>query len=397
MSVSDCLDERRRSARRERWMCAVLLAGCFAVGTVSLDPTAGASDEAPTSRVLARVVSVDNSRVKTHLVLRTEMQFMRARLLSGPFRGCELDAVNYLTGKLDLDDFYVPGQLVLMEYDDAPGGPANGRPRGVLRLHWQALLVVLFGALLLALAGWTGVNAVLSFVLSALILWRVYFPLLLRGWPPLLTGLVVTASLCFLITLAVGGMNRRGWAAFAGTMLGVLLTCGLSVLFTRALHVNGAVRPFAETLLYSGYLSLDLTGIFIASVFVGSSGAVMDLAMDIATAMDEIQRQRPQISRLEHVRAGLRVGRAVLGTMTTTLLLAYSGSHITMFMLFIARGLPLSSILNTPMVAAEVLNTLVGSFGLVTVAPFTALICGLLYQQRFCAEKVGPEAGAGSV
>lgn len=382
MSISECASEICRDARRERWMCAVLLAGCFAAGAVSLNPTEGADDKAPTSRVLARVVSVDNSRVKTHLILRTEMQLLKARLLTGPYRGRALESVNYLTGKLDLDDFYVPGQFVLMEYDATADGPANGRPRGVLRLHWQAVLVVLFGLLLLALAGWTGANAVLSFALSALILWRVFFPLLLRGWPPLLTGLAVTALLCSLITLAVGGVNRRGWAAFAGTMLGVLLTCALSVAFTHALHINGAVRPFAETLLYSGHLSLDLTGIFIASVFVGSSGAVMDLAMDIATAMDEIQRQQPQITRVEHIRSGLRVGRAVLGTMTTTLLLAYSGSHITMFMLFIARGLPLSSILNSPMVSAEVLNTLVGSFGLVTVAPFTALICGLLYHRK---------------
>ncbi len=379
--VSESVGTSRRDARRERWMCAVLLAGCLAVGFVSLPRSTGGGERAPTSRVVARVVSVDNSRVKTHLILKTELQTLQARLLSGRYRGKELETINFLTGKLDLDDFYVPGQLILLEYDVTADGPANARPRGVLRLHWQVLLVVLFGLLLLALAGWTGLNAVLSFLFSALVLWRVFFPLLLRGWPPLLTGLGLTALLCFTITLAVGGLNRRGWAAFAGTMLGILLTCALSVAFTHAFHVNGAVRPFAETLLYSGYLNLNLTGIFIASVFVGSSGAVMDLAMDIATAMDEIQRQQPQISRLEHVRSGLRVGRAVLGTMTTTLLLAYSGSHITMFMLFIARGLPLSTILNTPMVSAEVLNTLVGSFGLVTVAPFTALVCGVVYHQ----------------
>jgi len=383
VSATPAVDSSARAAsRRDRWMCAVLLAGCIAVGFISLGPPTGGGGKAPTRRVLARVASVDNSRVKTHLVIRTEIQGLRARLLTGRYRGREMEAVNFLTGKLDLDDLYLPGQLILLEYDVTSDGPANARPRGVLRLHWQLLLIVLFGLLLLILAGWTGLNAVLSFLFSALVLWRVFFPLLLRGWSPLLTGLALTALLCFVITLAVGGLNRRGWAAFAGTMLGILLTCGLSTVFTRAFHLNGAVRPFAETLLYSGHLDLDLTGIFIASVFVGSSGAVMDLAMDIATAMDEIHRQQPRISRLEHVRSGLRVGRAVLGTMTTTLLLAYSGSHITMFMLFIARGLPLATIFNTPMVSAEVLNTLVGSFGLVTVAPFTALVCGVFYHHR---------------
>jgi uncharacterized membrane protein len=106
----------------------------------------------------------------------------------------------------------------------------------------------------------------------------------------------------------------------------------------------------------------------------------MDLAMDIAASMDEIKRKHPGIGLFEHVRSGLRVGRAVIGTMTTTLLLAYSSSHITMFLLFMAKGLPAVNILNAPFVAAEVLNILVGSFGLVTVAPFTALVAGLLYR-----------------
>ncbi len=88
-------------------------------------------------------------------------------------------------------------------------------------------------------------------------------------------------------------------------------------------------RPaFAETLLYSGHFNLRLTDIFIASVFIASSGAVMDLAMDIAASMDEIKRKRPVIDMLEHFCSGMRVGRAVIGTMTTTLLLAYSSSHI---------------------------------------------------------------------
>jgi len=247
-------------------------------------------------------------------------------------------------------------------------------------------LVFLFGVLLLGLAGWTGLNAVLSFLFSALLLWRVFFPLLLRGFPPLATGLAVTAILTAVITLAIGGIGRRGLAAFSGAMLGVLTTCGLTVLFTHFFRLNGAMRPFAETLVYSGFINLDLTRIFVASVFIASSGAVMDLAMDIATAMDEIKLHHPQIGYLAHIRSGMRVGRAVIGTMTTTLLLAYSGSHITMFMLFIARGLPLSVILNSPLVAAEVLNTLVGSFGLITVAPFTAVIAGLLYRGSQCRD-----------
>ena len=236
--------------------------------------------------------------------------------------------------------------------------------------------------LLVTIAGVTGLKAVLSFVFSAMMLWKIFFPLILRGHPPLLTGLVVVALLTAVITFSVGGLNKRGIATYTGSMLGVLLTCVLAVWFVRSFALHGAIRPFAETLLYSGYYSLRLTDIFIASVFIASSGAVMDLAMDIAATMDEIKQKHPEIGVFEHILSGLRVGRAVIGTMTTTLLLAYSSSHITMFLLFMAKGLPIQNLLNAPFVAAEVLNILVGSFGLVTVAPFTAVVAGFLYHNK---------------
>ena len=140
------------------------------------------------------------------------------------------------------------------------------------------------------------------------------------------------------------------------------------------------MRPYAEMLLYSGYNDLRLTDIFVASVFIACSGAVMDLAMDIAATMDEIKLRHPDIGIFEHMRSGLRVGRVVTGTMTPTLLLAYSGSHITMFMIFLAKGLPAANLLNAPFVAAEVLNILVGSFGVIAVAPVTVAVAGLLYR-----------------
>ncbi len=253
------------------WLTLLLVLACVGMSFLSLGPDRTGGDGArETRRVLARVAAVDNSHVRVNLIVKTEEQFLKVKLLSGAHRGRLLDAINYLTGKMELDDFYRPGQLVLVEYDLRDGAPVDVRPRGVLRLHWQVALVVLFGTLLLALAGWTGLNAVLSFVFSALLLWRVFFPLLLRGWPPLLTGLGVATLLTAVITLAIGGLNRRGWVAFSGALLGLLLTCGLATFFTRVFHIHGAIRPFAETLIYSGHIHLDLTRIFIASVFIGS-------------------------------------------------------------------------------------------------------------------------------
>ena len=148
--------------------------------------------------------------------------------------------------------------------------------------------------------------------------------------------------------------------------------------------------PFSESLLYAGYDYLNLTQIFIAAIFIASSGALMDLAMDISAAVYEITLQNPNITRRQAIESGFNIGRAVLGTMTTTLLLAYSGGYIALLMVFMAQGTPTVNILNLKYVSAEILHTLVGSLGLVTVAPLTALIAGYVFTRHRSSQQLPP-------
>ena len=138
----------------------------------------------------------------------------------------------------------------------------------------------------------------------------------------------------------------------------------------------------SESLLYSGYAHLNLTQIFMASIFIGASGAVMDLSVDITSAIHEVVEKRPDLDWKEAAKSGVNVGRAAMGTMTTTLLFAYSGGYIALLMVFMAQGTPVDHILNYKYVAAEIIHTVIGSFGLVTVAPFTALCAGVLLTRK---------------
>ena len=119
-----------------------------------------------------------------------------------------------------------------------------------------------------------------------------------------------------------------------------------------------------------------------SGIFIGASGAMMDLSVDITSAVYEVIQKKPEIGWREAARSGMNVGRAAMGTMTTTLLLAYSGGYIALLMTFMAQGTPVVNILNYKYVSAEILDTVVGSFGLVTVAPFTALTSGWLLTRK---------------
>lgn len=201
-----------------------------------------------------RVIAVDNSHVRTNLIVKTESQFLTVKLLDGPHRGRELAVTNMLSGKMEFDEFYEAGATVLVEYDAPDGQPRNGMARGFYRLRMQLILIGLFALLLIGVAGVTGLKALLSFVFTAMVLWKVFFPLILRGFAPLPTGMAMVGIFTAVITFSVGGMNRRGMATFAGSMLGVSLTCLLAVLFTRAFALHGAVRPLPKPFSIQGIM-----------------------------------------------------------------------------------------------------------------------------------------------
>lgn len=330
-------------------------------------------------RCTAEILTVDDDNIMRLGLIRSGEQGLTLRILDGPFLGREFDAHNQLLGQLDRDKLFRPGDVayVVLTLDER-GEVAYVNPQDHYRLGLELVLLGLFAALLLLFGGMTGLKALLSFAFTGMVLWKVLVPRMLLGADPVWLALGVVALLSAVIIFLVAGLNRTGLTAFLGAFLGVVFSCGLAVYFTGKFHVHGAVMPFAETLLYAGYNHLDLTRIYMAGVFLASSGAVMDLAMDVASAMSEVVDKKPGISRVEAVWSGVRVGRAVVGTMTTTLLLAYSGGYVTLLMAFMAQGIPLDTTFNFIYVAAEVLKTLVGSFGLVTVAPFTAVAGGLL-------------------
>ena len=334
-------------------------------------------------RCKGQVVEVDNKNVIRHGMVKTGEQQVKIEMENGPFEGRTFEAENQLLGQMDRDKIFAKGDsaFVVLTVDHS-GNVVFVNPQEHYRLGIEIFLLCLFAVLLIAFGGFTGIKALLSFLFAALVIWKLLIPSLLKGWDPILVTLVITAVLCASIIFLVAGVNRKGATAFAGSFAGVLTSCTLAWYFTGSLHLHGAVMPFAETLLYSGFGHLDLTRIYIAGVFIACSGAVMDLGVDVAASMNEVVEQHPSISRLELIKSGLNVGRAVAGTMTTTLLLAYSGGFITLLMAFMAQGVPLSSTFNMIYVAAEVLKTIVGSFALVTVAPFTALMGGFMLLKK---------------
>ena len=331
---------------------------------------------------VAKVIQTDESKIIDTGLVRSGEQRCQLEIVSGKFKGRTAEGVNMLNGSLEQDKLFREGDRaqVVVSYnaDEILMVTMIDHDRIPMELVMGAIFILF----LILFAGRTGVRAVLSFFLTVLAIWKLLVPLYLKGYNPIWTGLVFTLLLSVLIIALVYGFDRRCISAVSGTFLGILVTCLLGSLFTDLFQIHGAVMSSSESLLYAGYQDLNLTRIFMASFFIGASGALMDLSVDITSAVHEVVEKRPDIGWKEAVRSGMNVGRSAMGTMTTTLLLAYSGGYIALLMVFMAQGTPLVNILNYKHVAAEMVHTVIGSFGLVTVAPFTALCAGVLLSQK---------------
>ncbi|WP_319415980.1 YibE/F family protein [Marispirochaeta aestuarii] len=367
-----------------------ILTAVLALVTLSLFfiPTRfGSPSDLNTARVRAEILEVDNSTLEKYGIVTTGDQGLTMRIASGQFKGEIIQGANMLIGKMEMDKLFVPGDyaLVTLSLNEARDTVISNQVVDHYRIRVELVLLLLFIALLIVYAGWTGFKAVVSFIFTAAAIWKILIPGFLVGIPPVLLSLIIVSAMTGVIIFLIGGISRMGLVAFLGAISGVGTTALLSLVFGSAFRIHGAVKPFAETLLYSGYPHLNLTSIFLAGIFIASSGAVMDIAMDIAASMREVQEKHPGIGRKDLIISGLRVGRAVVGTMTTTLLLAYSGGYTFILMVFMAQGTPIINAVNLIYVSSEILHTLVGSFGLVLAAPLTALFGGLLYVQRGAA------------
>lgn len=332
----------------------------------------------------AEVMAIDNSDLNNISVTTLGTQDLTLLYLSGPFKGETVEARNVLLGDKRRDKIFDVGDKVLSVSRLSEDGKSivECRAEEHYRRDLELILVVIFLLALILFAGVTGAKAGLSFIFTALCFWKLLIPSLLSGHSPLMVSIAMVFLTSSVIILLVGGVSKKGIVALLGTFSGVVVTALLALTFGHFFKIPGVIQEYADTLLYMGFDHLDFSQMLLSCIFISSAGAVMDVAMDIAAAQDELTTKAPDLSRSDLIRSGLNIASPVVGSMTTTLLFAYSGSFMFAFMAFMAQGVPLEHIVNRGYIASEILLTLVGSFGLVLVAPITAIIGGYIFKKR---------------
>ena len=242
--------------------------------------------------------------------------------------------------------------------------------------------------------GKQGIKGALGLVFTFFCILFVYLPLVYRGLSPFWVSVFICVITTLVTMYLIGGPTRKTLVATGGTVAGVVIAGISATIFSMATGITGWNVSDIESLLTLASTSgVQVGGLLFSGLLISSLGAVMDVAMSIGSAIAEIHAQNPALSRGELFKAGMHVGRDMMGTDSNTLILAFAGGSISMLVLDYAYNLPYQQIINSNNIGIAIMQGLSGSFGVILSVPATVAIATVLYtlpaRSRAAA---GPEA-----
>lgn len=272
------------------------------------------------------------------------------------------------------------GDKIVLYYDES----------STTNIHWtfgeyirtDALLVlgILFFFFLILFGRKKGINTVIALIFTILAVFIVFIPSILSGYNIYVWSSITAVFLIVMTLLIVNGPDRKTFVSMVGCASGVLLAALLTVIMDKVLRLTGLMD---ENTVYLTFLPtespINLKAIIFAAIILGALGAIMDVAMSLASSLYELRckAENPSFRMLMH--SGMEIGKDMMGTMSNTLVLAYIGSSLSVVLLLIAYNNNLIELLNKEMIVVEILQTLVGSMAILFTIPLTSFIASLIY------------------
>ena len=364
-----------------RYLIYFLLVCVFAVFVIRLNQVEKTELVVRTGQTFekAKVVKILQDNLEENGT-RVGEQKVRVHMLTGVRKGEELDITSssgYLFGAA-----CKPGMKVIVMQSVA----GDSTVASVYTQDRESVIYIFALIYLLALCmigGKQGIKGCLGLVFMFFCVIFVYLPLVYLKYSPFWTAVFV----CFITTLVtmylIGGPTRKTCAATLGTLAGVVLAGISAWCFSKASGISGYNVSDIETLMTLWNTNrIQVGGLLFSGLLISCLGAVMDVAMSISSAIDEIYKQNSSLTRTELFKAGLRVGRDMMGTDSNTLILAFAGSSVSTLLLDYAYDLPYQQIINSNNIGIAIMQGLAGSFGIVLSVPFTVLICTVLFHKN---------------
>ena len=304
-------------------------------------------------------------------------QELEIQILSGDHKDEIMTVTNYMSALFNVDVQQGDRIIVRIMTDENGSYYASvfNYDRGIVLGGFLLIFFILLGAL----GGKKGMGALAGLLLTLGCIWFILIPCLLRGVPAIPVTIAVSAVAAAAGLIFLNGYSKKTFCAVCGCVGGVLVS-GIAAAVVGSLSpMNGFNMQEAENLiLYGADQGLKVSGLLVCGVLISALGAVMDVALGIASSVWEMKEQNPDASVGSLFRSGMQIGKDAMGTMANTLILAFAGSSLNMLILVQTYNIPFLQLINTDSIALEVVQSVAGSIGILLTVPLVAFISARL-------------------
>ncbi len=315
----------------------------------------------------------------------SETQKLEMRILNGSEKGKVLEVINGGINSLDKYKKARAGEtLILLKVYSVNG--ADYYVDDYYRIPYLFVIALLFAVLAIIFGRWKGVGSLLGLGFSILVLALFIVPQIAGGVNPLLVSIVGTLIIAGVSLFLAHGFNKRTLLSFVSTMITLVIALGLSEIFIRVSYLFGKGSEEAYFLQFGSLANVDLRGLLLSGIVIGTLGVLDDITTAQTAVVGELKRANPSLSIKELYSRGLVVGREHISSLVNTLVLAYAGASMPLFLLFgINERVPIWLKLNGELMAEEIVRTLIGSIALILAVPISTLLAA-----RFLGKEKNP-------
>lgn len=305
-------------------------------------------------------------------------QRVKLKILSGKYKDMEVESINNFSDNAVYDIPVKVGEKIVVVIEESEDGSLKVNVADYLRENYVYMLLVVFLISILIVGRYQGIKTILTLGITMVSIYKIMLPMILGGHSPIMVTILVSSGITVTTMLLITGMGKKTISAIAGTISGVVIAGLIALYVGNKVKLTGLSSEEAVMLLYLPGIEFDLKELLFSGILLGALGAVMDVSMSISSAIEEISKANRKIGFKSLFMSGMNVGRDIMGTMSNTLILAYTGSSIPLLLIFMSYQTDLTKIINLDLIATEIIRSLAGSIGLVMTIPITAVISTFL-------------------
>ncbi|MFF0833842.1 MULTISPECIES: YibE/F family protein [unclassified Streptomyces] len=269
------------------------------------------------------------------------------------------------------------GEKVVVAYEPSAPRELQYSVTDVNRKFPMALLAGVFALVVVVVGRMRGIMALVALAVSFMVLTFFILPAILQGSNPLLVAVVGSSAIMLIALYMCHGLSARTSVAVLGTLASLLLIGVLGSGFIGWAALTGNTDD-STGLIHGLFPSIDMSGLLLAGVIIGSLGVLDDVTVTQTSAVWELHEANPAMGRRDLYRAAIRIGRDHIASVVNTLVLAYAGAALPLLLLFSIAQSSVGTVANSELVAEEIVRTLVGSIGLVASVPVTTALAALV-------------------